>query len=158
MRPPAWVVTAWRERSPRERRLLVWGLAVLAPVAAYLYVWQPLMAAHARALQEVAQLRLQRDAMRLAAQEAARLRAQPPPAANLGERVRALAQRLGLAITINPGRVKGEDIVVRIEPVAVAAWVNYLAGLAQAGVRVTRCQAQIDSGLIQAELGLRGGG
>lgn len=135
----------WRERSARERRLIALGVAVLVPLAFYLYVWQPLTARHERLSREVARLRSQVDVMRQQAAEVQRLRLQPPmPAAGSpSEGAREAAERLQLQAHIAEWRQEADGrLHVRLRAAPAPRLAEWLGELALAGARIERCELQ----------------
>ncbi|MCS6785853.1 MAG: type II secretion system protein M [Thiobacillaceae bacterium] len=152
----------WQARAPRERRLILLGAALLLPVALYLYLWQPLMRAHARLEREVAHLGQELERLRAGAQELQRLRAQPgvTAPADWAAAAREAALRLGLEARIAEWRRAGDgQLQVRLEAVPSAAWAAWLGELARAGVRVQRCELAHDGAAeaVRVRLVLTGG-
>lgn len=133
----------WRERSARERRLVALGLAVLAPLAFYLYVWQPLTVRHDRLSKEVARLSSQVEVMRHQVNEIQRLRLQPPmPAAgSFAEAVREVAKRMQLQAHIAEWQQQTDGrLHVRLRAAPAPRLAEWLGELALAGARIERCE------------------
>lgn len=135
----------WRERSVRERRLIALGLAVLVPLAFYLYVWQPLMARHDRLSRDLARLRSQVEVMRQQAAEVQRLRLQPPMpvSGSLSAAVREATERLQLQAHIAEWRQDSDGhLHVRLRTAPAPRLAEWLGELALAGARIERCELQ----------------
>lgn len=133
-------VQRWRDLGGRERRLIVAGLAVLLPVALYLYVWQPMSAQRERLHGQVERLRGEIASLRADAEEIARLRQQPQGSANAEAQARAAASRLGIADRLASVTAQGSDrLVVEFAAVPVTPWLAWLGELGAAGLGVAAC-------------------
>ncbi len=133
-------MTAWRERTPRERTVLAAGAAAAAIALAFALGWLPLARAHARLERELPALRASVAVLERQADEVRRLRAMPPPGAGAGAAPVATAESgapAGARVTVlDAGRVRltGDDV-------ALAALLAWLTGeAAQRGLHVERAR------------------
>jgi type II secretory pathway component PulM len=130
----------WRDLGGRERRLIVAGLAVLLPVALYLYLWQPMTAQRERLHGQVERLRGEVASLRADAEEIARLRQQPHGGAGAETQARAAAARQGIADRLASVTAQGGDrLVVEFAAVPFASWLAWLGELGGAGLGVVAC-------------------
>jgi general secretion pathway protein M len=72
--------TAWDSRPPQDRRVLAFGAAVLAPILAYVVLWQPAHAGVAKLQAQLPEMRTQAALMRREAREVEVLQQQAKPA------------------------------------------------------------------------------
>lgn len=99
------VASAWRERSPGERRMLAWGAAVVTLLLALAFVWLPLDRARQRLAAELPLLRASIASLERDAAQVQRLRQQPAAAAPGGATPLA-------SLATNAGGLTGAQIAV----------------------------------------------
>lgn len=133
----------WDGLALRERGLIVFGLAVVLPVAVYLYLWQPANVERARLAVRVQQLRGELAQLRADGEEVQRLRAQVP--ASTGETLETLARqsaaRFGLPDVKVGLSTQGKDrLQVDLASVDFDAWVRWLGELGVHGISLAACQ------------------
>ncbi len=132
----------WRDLGERERRLIVAGLAVLLPVALYLYLWQPMTAQRERLHGEVERLRGEVASLRADAEEVDRLRRQPHGGTGAGAetQARAAAARQGIADRLASVTAQGSDrLSVEFAAVPFTPWLAWLGELGSTGLGVVTC-------------------
>lgn len=109
---------AWRERTPRERRIIAAGAALLAAAFAYGWLWLPVARERDRLAAEVPQMRSQLQQLRSDAAEIERLRAglKSAPAdlkavleARPGPKASALAAEGGGRVRATFAKVRADD-------------------------------------------------
>jgi general secretion pathway protein M len=122
----------WNARSPRERRAIALGAAVVTVALLWAYLWVPLQTDRARLLQELPRLRVAAGAVAEGAQEAPRLRAavQRATAGSAAGVIEARA-REDFAAAFGAVAALGDDRYrVTLQPVAFEALTRYLGALA----------------------------
>lgn len=138
----------WAAGSPRERRLVGGGLAVLLVVVLFMEVWQPLDLARKKTRASLPQLKADLEVMRSNAAEVARLKkmslAKSPPGGGIREAVEQSAAVFKLRSSIsrldagNAGR-----ITLVLPTVAFDDWLRWVGHLHERQhIRVESCRVE----------------
>ncbi|OWY37584.1 hypothetical protein CEK28_16280 [Xenophilus sp. AP218F] len=139
----------WRQRSPREQRLLAAMAAVLGAATLYLGVWEPASQSLARNRASVQKLQAELGYVQSLAAEADKLKRQPAqtalPARELMPLIRQVAQAQGLPPAGWQLNADGE-YGVTLEGV-----VNFDAWTRVAGVLAAQHQVRIESMRLEAQ-------
>lgn len=134
----------WRDLGVGERGLILAGLAVLLPVALYLYLWQPMTVQRERLRAEVERLRFELASMRADAEDIAHLSQQPRGAGAESLDARAAAARLGIAEHLATLTPQGsERLAAEFVAVPFAAWLAWVGELGATGLAVEACEIEV---------------
>jgi general secretion pathway protein M len=148
----------WRDRSPRERRVLAASAGLVAALLFLALVWLPLDRARTRLEIEVPELRETVAALERDAQEVRRLRAMPPLQAAASEPLSALASG---SVPVPPGMrltaLDARHLRLASDDASFTALVAWLSSVAPAqGLRVERArlEALAAPGRVRADIAL----
>ena len=149
-------------RSARERRTLLVGGLLLLVLLGYGGVYEPLRQARAKLAERLPAQRAELRLMRMQAVEIERLRRHLGSTGNgsLEQRVKASAAAFGLVGKIKQfNAIAGEQIQLSTQPLATAAWSEWLTGIEAQGIRIVRCRisSAAQPGMASLELTLQGG-
>jgi general secretion pathway protein M len=131
---------AWRERTPREQRIIAAGAALLAAAFVFAYLWLPMARERDRLALELPQLRAQSQRMRLDAEEIERLRASVKSApADLKDLLEAQPGPKASELAVEPGgRVRAVFAKVRADD-----WLAWAGALqTEHGIRIERARIE----------------
>ena len=148
-------------RSARERQTLLVGGLLLLLLLAYGGVYEPLRQARAKLALHLPAQRAELRLMRMQAAEIERLRGRLGSSGNgsLEQRVKATAAAFGLVGKLKQfNAMAGEQIQLSTQPLATAAWSEWLAGIEAQGIRIVRCRiTSAQTGMASLDLTLQGG-
>jgi type II secretory pathway component PulM len=159
------IVAFWRERSGRERAVLMVAAALTLAAVLYAFLWEPGLAARRSLSATLPRLRAQLEDMRWQRQEIVALRKESSAATQRGDL--ALVLRGSAAQTPFAGAVERIDALpngsVRMQAARVPfdAWLAWTESLQrQLGVRVESCRisALDQPGMVRLEASFASGG
>ncbi len=149
---------SWRERSARERALLVGGAAAVVLVALYLFLWQPGLAASRRLSVALPKLRAEVELMRAQQAEIAVLRKNAGHALKESDLRASLEASLARApFAKSAQRVdagSAERATIAVTSASFKDWLRWVeAAQREAGVRLERCTiaALPEPGMVRAD-------
>lgn len=152
----------WTARSPRERAVLGWAMAVAAALLVIAFAWLPMERARARTAGQLPPLRASVAAMRLEAAEAAALRALRAPEASTAASLANLVASGALAQGIPGARLTALDsrrVRLTVEDASWMRLVEWLGTLGSVHGLVTE-EATIEAlpatGRVRADIVLAG--
>lgn len=145
MRIGAPIVAFWRERSGRERAVLLVAAAFTLVAALYALLWEPGLAARRSLSATLPRLRAQLEDMRWQRQEIATLRKQASAATPRGDPasvLRASAAQTPFAAAVERiDALPGGRVRMQAGPVPFDAWLAWIEALQrQLGIRVETCR------------------
>lgn len=154
----------WKDRSPRERTVLVAAAVLVAGAALYALLWQPGLAASKSLSTALPRLRAQAEDMRRQQKEVLALRkkvAGEPRRGDLKTLLQASAARTSFAQAIERSdSLAGGMVTLRIGAVSFDAWLEWVEGLQRdLGVRVETCRitALEQPGMVRVEASFASG-
>lgn len=152
----------WDTLSAKEQRTVMRGAWILAPLAAYGLLWQPVHEALPRLQAALPQLRAQAGQMQSLAGQAQSLRQQAQLAVLDGDALRTAVEKSAQAASLPLLVVPAEQNSVRIsaESIAFAQWLQWLHTLESTQhVRVSSAMlvASPESGLVKVQATLTNG-
>ena len=152
----------WRERAPRERRILVAGAAVLLVALVWLVAFEPAWAGRQRLAEELPTQRAELARMASMMEEARALEA-TTRTASTGGSVRASLEKSLAAAGLAEGvqiEQRGDRYDLRFPAVPFAAWIDWVAlTVRESKVRVIDAKLTRDprDGYVAARLSLQAG-
>jgi|SRR5690606_7710694 general secretion pathway protein M len=152
----------WRERAPRERRILVAGAAVLLVALVWLVAFEPAWAGRQRLAEELPTQRAELARMASMMEEARALEA-TTRTASTGGSVRASLEKSLAAAGLAEGvqiEQRGDRYDLRFPAVPFAAWIDWVAlAVRESRVRVVDAKLTRDprDGYVAARLSLQAG-
>jgi general secretion pathway protein M len=154
----------WKDRSSRERRVLLAAGALILVAAVYSLLWEPGLAARKSLSATLPRLRAQVDDMRRQQRDVLALRKQVgavPQRGDLKSLLQASAVRTAFAQAVERAESLSSGMVlVRAGPVSFDAWLQWVESLQRdLGVRVDSCRisALEQPGMVRVEASFASG-
>lgn len=148
--------TIWQDISPRERRLISWGVGLLLPILVYMQIWQPIQTQRERLAVRVEELRNQLAQMLAAGEEARRLRALPSRRLVISpaQAARRAAGRFQIQDNLQAVADNADQAQVSFSQVPFSAWTRWLAELDHMGIVIRSCDVAVSEtpGLVNASV------